>query len=59
MQPVTASCVGADGKTQSASITPGIDLATLESMVIQGMAQKHMVLTLTPQQIQELHLQGN
>jgi hypothetical protein len=46
MQPVTASCTtGNPPVTSMASITPGIDMAALSAMVIQGMATKGMVLT--------------
>lgn len=37
MQPVTASCTIA-GVTDSASITPGVDIATIAALVKQNMA---------------------
>ena len=45
MQPVTATCtVGNPPVTQSASITPGIDIATIAALVKQNMAMHGEIL---------------
>src|ERR1700675_856656 len=53
MQPVTATCTDpATGKIDTASITPGIDIATIAALVKQNMAMKGEVMVASPVQPQ-------